>query len=67
MFPHDGKLVTIDQLSFTWKGHMETNESTMPLVDQVRLANESLGVGMYSSLMGTFDFPASMHYLVLLV
>ena len=35
VFPHEGKLVTVDQLSFTWKGHMETNESTMPLVDQV--------------------------------
>ena len=35
VFPHEGKLVTIDQLSFTQKGYMETNESTMPLVDQV--------------------------------
>ena len=27
VFPHEGKLVTIDQLSFTRKGRMETNES----------------------------------------
>ena len=33
VFPHEGKLVTVDQLSFTRKGHMETNESTVPLVD----------------------------------
>ena len=62
MFPHKGKLVTIDQLSFTRKGRMETNESTVPLVDHVRPANKSLGVGMYSSLMGTFDIPAPINY-----
>ena len=33
VFPHEGKLVTVDRLSFTQKGRMETNESTMPLVD----------------------------------
>ena len=63
MFPHEGKLVTIDQLSFTGKGRMETNESTMPLVDQVKPLSESLGAGMYSSLMGTFDILASINYL----
>ena len=46
VFPHEGKLVTVDQLSFNQKGHIETNESTMPLVDQVKLASESLGAGM---------------------
>ena len=33
VFPHEGKLVTVDQLIFTRKGRMETNESTIPLVD----------------------------------
>ena len=42
---------------------METNESTVPLVDQVKLASESLVVGMYSSLMGTFDIPTPINYL----
>ena len=28
------------------------------------MANESLGVGMYSSLMGNFDSPTSINYLV---
>ena len=42
---------------------METNESTVPLVDQVKPATESLGVGIYSSLMGTFDIPAPINYL----
>ena len=42
--PHEWNLVTVDQLSFTWKGHMETNESTVPLVDQVKPTSERLGV-----------------------
>ena len=33
VFLHEGKLVTIDQLSFTRKGRLETNESTVPFVD----------------------------------
>ena len=33
VFPYEGKLVTVDQLSFTRKGRMETNDSTVPLVD----------------------------------
>ena len=36
VFPHEGKLVTVDQLDFTQKGHMESNESSVPLVDQVK-------------------------------
>ena len=63
VFPHIGKLVTIDQLNFTRKGCMETNDSTIPLVDQVRPTSERLGVGMYASLMGTFDIPAPINYL----
>ena len=64
VFPHEGKLVIIDQLSFTQKGHLETNESSVPLVDQVKPTNESLGVGMYSLLMGTFDIPTPINDLI---
>ena len=42
---------------------METNESTVPLVDQVKPTSESLGARMYASLMGTFDIPAPINYL----
>ena len=38
VFPHERKLVTIDQRDFTRKVHLESNESTVPLVDQVKLA-----------------------------
>ena len=62
-FPHEGKLVTIEQLSFTRKGCMESNESTVPLVDQDKTVAERLGAGMYASLMGTFDLPAPINYI----
>ena len=42
---------------------METNESTIPLVDQVRPTLEILGDGMYTSLISTFDFPAPINYI----
>ena len=35
----------------------------MPLVDQVKPAAQSLGDGMYTSLMGTFDLPAPVNYI----
>ena len=33
VFPHEGNLVTIDQLDYTIKVHLESNESAVPLVD----------------------------------
>ena len=42
---------------------MESNESTMPLVDQVKPASESLGDGMYAPFMGKFDLPALINYI----
>ena len=35
----------------------------VPLIDQTNSANESLGVGMYAPLMGTFDIPTPINYL----
>ena len=62
-FPHEVKLVTVDQLNFARRGHLEMNESMEPLVDQVKPATESLGDGLYSLLMGTFDILALINYL----
>ena len=42
---------------------MESNESTMQLVDQVKPTTKSLGAGMYASLMGTFDLPTPINYI----
>ena len=63
VFPHEGKLVTVDQLDFTRKCHLESNESAVPLVDQVKPTAQSLGDGMYASLMGTFDLPSLVNYI----
>ena len=63
LFPHEGKLVIVDQLNFTQKVRMESNESIIPLVDQAKPVAESLGAGMYASLMGTFDLPALINYI----
>ena len=42
---------------------MESNESTVPLVDQAKPIAESLGAEMYASLMGTFDLLAPINYI----
>ena len=43
VFPHEGKVVTVDQLDFTRKGRLESKDSTVPLVDQAKTAAQSLG------------------------
>ena len=55
-FLHEGKLVTIDQLSFC----NAPNEfgTVVPLVDNSTPACENIGVGIYSSLMGSFNINA---------
>ena len=63
VFPHEGKLVIVDKLSYTRKGRLETTDSTVPLIDQSKITNEILGVGKYTSLMGMFDIPTPKNYL----
>ena len=55
-FLHEGKLVTIDQLSF----YNVPNESrtAIPLVDNYAPACENMGVLLYSSLMESFNITA---------
>ena len=52
-FPHEGKLVTIDQISI----YNAPNESgtPVPFFDNSTLACENMGVDLYSSLMGSFN------------
>ena len=33
IFPHEGKLVNVDKLTYTRKGCMQTSESNVPLID----------------------------------
>ena len=57
-FPHEGRIVKINQLDYSPIDPYATSDSTVPLVDNPRQPIENLGVGMYSSLMGTFEFPS---------
>jgi hypothetical protein len=62
-FPHEGKVVTIDQLSFE---HASPNVSvgpSIPVIDNSQQATKDVGVRMYSSLMGGFDFVAPIHHI----
>ena len=63
IFSHEGKLMTIDQLSYTRKICTHTSKSNVPLVNQLHPTNEILGAGMYTSLIDTFDFPAPINLL----
>ena len=55
-FPHEGKLVTIDQLLF----YNAPNEfgTIVQFVDNSTPACENMGVSLYSSLMGSFNISA---------
>jgi hypothetical protein len=62
-FPHDGKIVTIDQLSFVYASPSASVGPSIPMVDNSQLETENIDVRMYSSLMGTFDFMAPVHHI----
>lgn len=57
-FPHEGRNVTIDQMDYSPGESNASSESIVPLVNNLKHPIENVGVGMYSSLMGTFDFLA---------
>lgn len=57
-FPCEGKIIKVDQLDYCPVDPQATFDSTIPLVDNPCPPTENLGVGMYSSLMGTFDLPS---------
>ena len=56
-FPHEGRIVTVDQLDFSPVYPNASSDSTIPLVKDTKPLVENLWVGMYTSLMGTFDLP----------
>ena len=55
-FPQEGKIIKVDQMDYCLVDPQASSDSTIPLVDNPCPSTENLGVGMYSSLMGTFDF-----------
>jgi hypothetical protein len=61
-FPHDGKIVTIDQLSFTYAIPNAFVGPLIPVVNNSQPIADNIGVRTYSSLMGTFNFMALIHH-----
>jgi hypothetical protein len=56
LFPHEGHIVTIDQLSFS-RPDPTLGASTVPMIDNPQDGVVNVGVGLCPSLMGTFDYP----------
>jgi hypothetical protein len=56
LFPHEGQIVTIDQLSF-FRPDPALGASTVPMIDNPQAGVVNVGVGLCPSLMGTFDYP----------
>ena len=60
-FTHEGKIVMIDQLSFAYSIPNASLGQSIPVINNSRPTTENIGVVMYSSLMGTFNFSAPNH------
>ena len=55
-FPHKGKVVTIDQLSYFQRESTQV-ELDIPLMDNSNKESPNVGVGLYPTLMGAFNLP----------
>jgi hypothetical protein len=55
-FPHEGWIITIDQLSFSHPDP-SSGASTVPMIDNLQPGTINLGVRLFPYLMGTFDYP----------
>jgi hypothetical protein len=56
LFPHEGRIVTIDQLSFS-RHDPALGASMVPMIDNPQASVVNVGVGLCPSLMGTFNYP----------
>jgi hypothetical protein len=56
LFPHEGRIVTIDQLSFS-RPDPGLEASTVPMIDNPQPGVVNVGVGLWPYLMGTFHYP----------
>ena len=62
-FPHEWKIVTINQLSYCRKS-LAQPKPNIPMVDNSMKDQLNDGVGLYPSLMGTFSFPAPKIHMI---
>jgi hypothetical protein len=56
LFPHEGRIVTIDQFSFS-RFDPALGASTVPMIYNPQPGVINVGVSLCPSLMGTFDYP----------
>jgi hypothetical protein len=56
LFPHEGWIVTIDQLSFS-RPDPSLGASTVPMIDNPQPNVINVGVGLCPYFMGTFNYP----------
>jgi hypothetical protein len=56
LFPHEGWIVTINQLSFS-RPDPTLGASTVPMIDNPQLGVINVGVGLCPYFMGSFDYP----------
>jgi hypothetical protein len=56
LFPHEDRIVTIDQLSFS-RSDPSLGVSAVSMIDNPQPGIVNVGVGLCPSLMGTFDYP----------
>jgi hypothetical protein len=56
LFPHEGRIVTIDQLSFSCLDP-SSGASTVPMIDNPQPIIFNIGVGLCPPFMGTFNYP----------
>jgi hypothetical protein len=56
LFPHEGWIVTIYQLSFS-RPDPTLGQSTIPMIDNPQASVVNVEVGLCPYLMGTFDYP----------
>ena len=56
LFPHDDRIVTIDQLSFS-RVDPSLGVSVVLMIDNPQPGIVNVGVGLCPSFMGTFDYP----------
>jgi hypothetical protein len=64
-FPHDGKIMMIDQFSFAYASPNASVGPSIPVIENSQSTTQNIGVRMYSSLMGTFDFMAPVHHITM--
>ena len=57
-FPHEGKIITKYILSFCRNESIHATRTNIPLVGHLMMIFGKNGVGMYSTLMGTFNMPS---------